>query len=416
MEADKDLKDLSPEQRAEILAADRQILDDAPEVDPADDEPTVSMPAPDEGPDAGARRLAALPEAEYERCRKEKAKELGVRVTFLDRLVEAFRHEDDPEPESLVAAPEPWPDPVDGAALLTELAATVRRFIVLSEHKARALALWSVHTHAIEAAAVTPILALVSPQKRCGKTTALSLAIRLSARPLVASNISPAAVFRIIEEWRPTLLIDEADTFIKDNEELRGVLNSGHTRDTAYVLRMEKVGEGFEPRRFTTWAAKAIAMIGRLPDTLADRSIEIALERKLPSERVEKLRHAGPELFIRLAAQAARWALDNCDRLRSARPALPDRLHDRAADNWEPLLAIADLAGEAWPRLARDAALALSGEEAAVEADSLATRLLRDMRPIVEDYQGDGIPTAVLLDKLNAIEEAPWSEITRANP
>jgi putative DNA primase/helicase len=108
------------------------------------------------------------------------------------------------------------------------------------------------------------------------------------------SGGSPAAVFRAIEAWAPTLLIDEADSFVRNNEELRGILNSGHTRDSAFVIRT--VGDDHEPRRFSTWAAKVVCLIGKLPDTLADRSIEIPLKRKLPSESVEKLRHADPEL------------------------------------------------------------------------------------------------------------------------
>ncbi len=347
--------------------------------------------------------------------------EMGLEVPggLLLALVEALRESPamaEPEREGPVKDVEPWPEPVDGALLLDEMYGTIRRFIWLSEHKARSMSLWIAHTHAIDAASVTPILALTSPQKRCGKTTAMALVGRVAARPLVASNISAPAVFRTIEAWLPTLLIDEADSFLKDNEELRGVLNSGHGRETAYVIRMESVGDNFEPRQFTTWAAKSIALIGRLPDTLADRSIPIELERRLPSEKIEKLRHADPELFTRLARQCRRWADDNIEALKAARPAIPERLHDRAADNWEALLAIASLAGGDWPTLARNAALALSGEEAGVEADSLATRLLRDLRPIVEAHGGDDIPTTTLIEKLIAIDEAPWGEINRGKP
>ena len=127
------------------------------------------------------------------------------------------------------------------------------------------------------------------------------------------------------------------------------------------------VGDDHEPRGFSTWAAKAIALIGKLPDTLADRSIEVALKRKLPGERVERLRHADPEVLHTLARRCARFAADNAEKIRAARPSMPDGLHDRAQDNWEPLFAIADLAGGEWPDLARKAALALSG---AVDAET----------------------------------------------
>ena len=131
--------------------------------------------------------------------------------------------------------------------------------------------------------------------------------------------------------------------FIRNNEELRGILNSGHTRDLAFVIRNVAVGDDHEPRRFSTWGAKAIALIGKLPDTLADRSIEVRLKRKLPGESVEKVRHADPELFHSLAQRCARWAADHIDQIRAARPSMPEALNDRAQDSWEPLIAIAEL-------------------------------------------------------------------------
>lgn len=181
---------------------------------------------------------------------------------------------------------------------------------------------------------------------------------RLVLRRLPTANISAAALFRAVEAWAPTLLIDEADTFIRDSDDLRGILNSGHTRELAFVIRT--VGDDHEPRKFSTWGAKAIALIGKLKDTLADRSIEVALKRKLPEERVERLRHADPEVLHNLARRCVRWAMDHAEEIREARPSMPDALHDRAQDNWEPLLAIGDLAGGSWPKLARTAALALS--------------------------------------------------------
>jgi putative DNA primase/helicase len=99
---------------------------------------------------------------------------------------------------------------------------------------------------------------------------------QLSCRPLAAANLTPAVAFRIIEAARPTLLIDETDTFVKENDKLGGVLNSGHTRATAFVIRCQ--GEDNQPRCFSTWAAIALAAIGKLPATLADRSIEIKLK------------------------------------------------------------------------------------------------------------------------------------------
>src|SRR5262249_4273963 len=161
----------------------------------------------------------------------------------------------------------------------------------------------------------------------------------LVVRALPTANVTAATIFRGVESFYPTLLIDEADTFINgDADELRGILNSGHRRSTAIVLRT--VGEAHEVKKFSTWCPKAIAAIGMLPDTLHDRSIVIAMQRRSADEKVEGLR------FDRLTAeveplrrQAARWSRDNHQRLVTAEPDMPAGIDDRAADNWRLLLA-----------------------------------------------------------------------------
>ena len=109
-----------------------------------------------------------------------------------------------------------------------------------------ALALWVLPCYMFEAWFTSPYLAITSPVKRCGKTLLLIVLGALVPCRLFASNVTPAVLFRTIEKYAPTLLIDEADTFIRDKDELRGVLNSGHTRTTALVLRA--VGEDHDPR------------------------------------------------------------------------------------------------------------------------------------------------------------------------
>ena len=189
----------------------------------------------------------------------------------------------------LFADPELWPELVDGAALLDELACTYRRFVSLPDGGAEALALWIIFTYALEAFDVAPILALCSPLKRCGKTTTEELTAALAKRPLAAANISVATLYRTVEQFAPTLIVDEADTFLLYNLALRGVINSGHTRATAFVIRTA----GHEPRLFSTWGARMIALIGRLPATLEDRAIVLPLRRRAPGETVERLQHAG---------------------------------------------------------------------------------------------------------------------------
>ncbi len=356
-------------------------------------------------------RLAALPALEYDRLREAEAVKLGVRVATLDKEVGAFRKIRTEEIGIAAMLPdiEPWPDAVGGAALLDEIYKTIRKFIICQDETAQAATLWIAFTWFIDKVQVAPLAIITAPEKRCGKSQLLDLIGRLSYKPLVASNISPSAIFRVIEAHKPTLLIDEADTFLRDNEEARGILNSGHTRQSAYVIRV--VGDEHEPKQFSTWGAKAISGIGTLPDTLMDRAVLLELRRKLATESVERLRYADKRHFKRLAAKLARYSKDAGAAIEEARPTLPHELNDRAQDNWEPLLSIADNAGGEWPALARSAALKLSGKDQ--EAVSLSAELLADIQEV---FTGDRISTRDLLEKLNADDLKPWQTYNRGKP
>src|SRR6266571_2368378 len=146
--------------------------------------------------------------------------------------------------QSLMRLPpvEPWPEPVDGKSLLDELRQFLKLFVILPQWAAETLALWIVHTYAFELRDVSTYLGIESPEKRCGKTTLLTVLSELVNRPVVVANISSPAFFRVIEETRPTLMIDEADTLLQGNDELRGILNSGYSRKTAYVVRVANQG------------------------------------------------------------------------------------------------------------------------------------------------------------------------------
>lgn len=301
--------------------------------------------------------------------------------------------------------PKLWPEPVDGAALLDELVAAFRRYLALPIGAAEALALWVLFTHTFDAWAVSPRLALTSPVPRCGKTTALSILRCLIPRPLLASNVTPAVVFRVIERDRPILLMDEADTFLDQRGEFKGILNSGHIRDAAFVLRCE--GDTHEPRRFSTWAPLAVAKIGKLSPTLQDRSIEMKMRRRRPDEKVKRFRSDRIGGLVELARKAARWAKDHLKVLRGTDPEIPDGLHDRAADNWRPLIAIADQAGGHWPDTARKVALSLSG---GAEDPSYRVMLLADIRSIFEARGVDMLRSEDLCKELGKMEDRPWGE------
>jgi len=306
---------------------------------------------------------------------------------------------------------EPWPEPVDGRELLDGFCGVFKRQIVLPEGGAEAAALWILHTWLMDVWQESPFLAFVSPTKRCGKTRALLLLSYLTPRRLFTSNSSPAALFRTVERWTPTLLVDELDSQWQ-NDELRGILNAGHTRDAAYVLRC--VGDEFEPRQFSVWAAKALGLIGRLPATLEDRAIVIAMKRKLPTEAVERLGESHKAECKTLARKAARWTADNKHGFVGREPEFPADLHDRAADCWRPLLAIAEAVGGDWGGRARHCALLLS-RQTAEDAD-VGEALLRDIRTVFHDRETERIRSEDLCEGLAEIEGGRWREWRTGKP
>jgi putative DNA primase/helicase len=142
-----------------------------------------------------------------------------------------------------------------------------------------------------------------------------------------------------------------------------------------------------------------------------DRAIILELRRKLPNESIDRLRYAEPELYSTLAAKLARFAEDQSETVRLARPYLPASLHDRAQDNWEPLLAIADIAGGEWPEIARNAAIKISGAESIQQ--STGTELLADIQEIFETRAVDRISTESLISALLKDDEKPWATYNR---
>ena len=351
--------------------------------------------------------LTKLPPLEYEKRRQVAADELGVRMSALDQVVrkqQALSHDE------ASALPhwkvEPWADAVPGAELLVDIRKEFEKYILLPPGAADALSLWVLHAWTIDAGDISPFLVLASPTKRCGKTSVLIVLCYLTPRSELASNISASALFRYVEETRPTLLIDEADSFLKADEAMRGILNSGHTRAAAYVIRSVETNGDHKPKRFSTWTPKAIAAIGELADTLRDRAVILQLQRKPRTAKMARLRKRDCEEFALLRRKAARWAADNFDKLRDPEPEIPDSLDDRAADNWRPLLAIADLAGDDWPRRAREAACLLSGE--GHDATSISVELLADIYRAFGDEPA--LRSVDLVARLAADPERPWIE------
>jgi len=310
-----------------------------------------------------------------------------------------------------------WAEPVgtsvgeDVGELLDAHVAVVRRYVVMTPAQADAVALWVLHTHALEAAETTPYMAVTSAEKRSGKSRLLEVLVLLVSRPLPTANVSDAALFRSVADGPPTLLFDEVDAIFgpkaRDREDLRSLLNAGYRRG-AEVLRC--VGDGSKQRveRFPVFCAKALAGIGELPDTVADRSLPIRLQRRAPDEQVERFRRreAEPEAAA-LRERAELFAAAVLPALADARPDLPDELDDRGQDVVEPLLAIADLAGGEWPERARRALVELRADRQ-LEDDSPRVRLLADARHVFAERSR--LSSAELLEGLAALDEAPWAD------
>lgn len=359
---------------------------------------------------------ARLPLLDYDR-RKDELVELlgGVSKITLDSMVKRARRtntEDDEEDivsNSIFSDEEPWSEPVDGKTLVGEIQVIVRSHVILSAHEALAVALWILLTYVFRAFRVCPRLLVSSPEKRCGKTTLLETIQALCFKGLAAANISAAALFRGLEAWAPTLLIDEADTFLAGNDELRGILNSGHTKSTAYVIRT--VGDEHEPKLFPTFAPIAIGMIKRPPDTLLDRSVVIGLQRKLGTDPVAPLPLESEQGYLPIRQKCLRWVKDHVDQLQANRDLTPaDIGNDRARDNWIPLTAIARQCG-----LLEEAQMACR-KLTLKDDESLTVELLLDIQQIFRESNKNKLPSKTLVKKLVAMEERPWSEYSRGKP
>lgn len=289
-----------------------------------------------------------------------------------------------------------------GNQLYILLLALIDRFISCDEHQKCAIVLWIILTWCISAFKIAPILAITALTKGAGKTQVLTLISKLCYEPLSASNITVASLFRAIEKFKPTFLLDEFDTYLKQNEDMRGVINAGFERN-GYVIRCD---EDLTPVKFNVYCPKALAGIGKLPETIEDRSIVIQMCRKRTSEIKEKLRHADDEDFNNLKDLVVNWSQENLEVLAKARPEIPSQLSDRKQDCWESLLAIADQLGADVAVQARRAAIALSGKNN--DEAPVFEEILIAIKAIFEKCGVDKLSTADLIKFLCEDDEAPW--------
>lgn len=357
--------------------------------------------------------LAALPALEYEKRREQAAEQLGIRVSILDKLVEAARgnisdkNVDALYPHWSVKASAK----ADGDALMRGIVAAIRRYVVLSDDQAVAIALWIILTWVHEQMTHSPILLVNSPEKDSGKTTLIKVVSFLVRRGLPSVNISGPALFRSIKKWEPTMIVDEADVAFEKNDDLRAVFNSGWTRGDG-IIRSNV--DTHDPEFFSTFAPKAIGMKGRkLPDTTLSRTIIVTMKPKLASEPVEDFEHLDTEEFADLRSRLMRWACDNSDAVANAKPEIPAGFNNRRRMNWRHLLAIAERIGGEWKGRALNAAKAIEQVHDTFDA-SIGMQLLAAIKVMLDASGDDRITSKRLLANLIEDETGPWLAFGRS--
>jgi putative DNA primase/helicase len=234
----------------------------------------------------------------------------------------------------------------------------------------------------------------------------LEVIAALVPEAVTTSHITPAAVFRLVDAKKPTLVIDEGDAFIKGSEDMRGILNSGHVKHAAYVIRSK--ADTYEPVKFSTWCPKVIALIGSLPGTLMDRSIVIPMRRKLAGEAVGKLRRdMTEETLYPLREKCAAWVADQRETIGAIDPEVPEWLNDRAADNWRPLMAVAEVAGGDWPDRLNEAIAHLA--KADDDDETIGVQLLVDLDGLFRHSGRDRFPSTTIIAELTKLGHRPWA-------
>jgi putative DNA primase/helicase len=310
---------------------------------------------------------------------------------------------------------DPWPEPVNGDQLIEEIFTMIERVVYLTREQILSAAYWVIHTYLIrpkgerQAFRYSPILLLTSPVYGCGKTVLQDLLAEMSNKSQKAANISMSSVFRLLHAKRPTLFLDEIDTYFQNREELVGFLNAGYDERVGTVFRQSPKGNDWsETAEFSVWGAKCLAGIGSLVATLESRSIKIRLERKPqghPLERVHDILAQDPDRFLIIRRKCLRFAVDNEDALIRQAPPYSDHLSDRANDCWSGLFKLAAYVGAGRNELL-EAATKLSSSSHPTKSEF--EEFLQDIKPFVESYPDSRIPSSKLVDYARSLEDRPY--------
>ena len=381
----------------------------------------TSEPNADEKAKAKAREdelLEALAKAEgldYARKRKAAAEELDVSARDVDAAVKIRREDSQVAPLYGHWITEPWPEPVEGDSLLRDIIRRIQRHVVVSDDNALAIALWVMMAWVHDEIAVhSPILNINSVEPESGKTTTIGVISFLMPKCIATVSISEAAIFRSIHRWQPSFAIDEFDDVLasadKNKNALKEVINSGHTRGITVVRCLEP---DYIPHNFSTFAPKAIGMVGRkLPPATLSRCIFVELRRRKKDERFEKFKHVDDDELAALRRRLFRWSIDNEDTLRNAEPSVPELLN-RRSDNWWVQFAIADLAGADWGDKTRAAAAKI---ETGSDSRTASVRALAALKTVFDDTEDDVIGSEDVIQKITADQDLDWVEWKNGKP
>ena len=291
-------------------------------------------------------------------------------------------------------------------ALLNELTAQLRRYVVMHDDVAVAISLWTMFAWVHELAVHSPLLVITSAEPDTGKTTSLGVLHRLTPEPYLAAELTGPNLYRIVDHLHPTLIVDDADMLFQRRADLTHIVNISWTRGTKVPRQVQGTTYRFDP-----FCPKVLGMVGlSLSPALASRCIVCKLQPKLPSEQVADFSHDDDDDFRALRRKAMRWAADHAVTLRDACPVLPPGFGNRLRMNWNLLLAIADLAGGAWPKRAREAAIKLSKRHRPSEG----RRLIDALHPILAMHKE--ITSADLVARLNADPTAEWCAFRNRGP
>ncbi len=288
---------------------------------------------------------------------------------------------------------------------LDRISDSIEKHVIISKHEKNALTLWCLGTFCIEYFYIFPRLAVTSPEKRCGKSNFLDLVRTYCSNPRFSSNMSTPSIFRAINEYQPTLILDEADTFIIDGDrDLVGIINSGHSK-RGTVDRC--VGDNHSPTEFKTYSAMALGSIGLLPPTIMDRSIHVPIHRKKKSEVVERIPNDFFEQNEALRENLSKWSQDNAELIKTNPVEPPNNGNDRAVDNWLPLFTIATQVSDQWLAKCKSAYLAMEESE---DDLPLSAQLLSDIRDIFTEEGVSKLKSQDLANWLANLDDQPWAE------